>query len=104
MPNFTFLGVSHSPLFLEMTEIWPFYGQNIVLKWSFKLFFPELQSMFLGMLHAKFCNHGCIQYSPFPKNGQNMALCGQNMVLTWSLKWVLPGMFHAKLHIDGCIL
>ena len=33
MPNFTFLGVSHSPLFLEMAKIWPFYGQNMVLTW-----------------------------------------------------------------------
>ena len=28
--------------------------------------------------------------APFPRNGQNMALYGQNMVLTWSLKLVLP--------------
>ena len=33
MPNFTILGVSHSPLFLEMAKIWPFYGQNMVLTW-----------------------------------------------------------------------
>ena len=47
--------------------------------------------------------------SPFLKNGKNMALYGQNMVLIWSLKLVLPeslsicqGMFHAKFHIAGC--
>merc|ERR1712082_429059 len=34
MLNYTILGVSHSPLFLEMAKTWPFYGQNMVLKWS----------------------------------------------------------------------
>ena len=37
MPNFTTLGVSQHPLFLEMAKIWPFYGQNMVLTWSFKI-------------------------------------------------------------------
>ena len=49
MPNFTILGVSHSPLFLEMAKIWPFYGQNMVLTWSFKLFF----------LNHNQCAQGC---------------------------------------------
>ena len=25
MPNFTFLGVSHGPHFLEIAKIWPYY-------------------------------------------------------------------------------
>ena len=37
MPNSTILGVSHSPLFLEMVKIWPFYGQKMVLTRFFKL-------------------------------------------------------------------
>merc|ERR1711954_159100 len=41
MPNFTNLGVSHCPLFLEMAKIWPFYGQNMVLTWSVGLVLPE---------------------------------------------------------------
>ena len=41
MPNFTILGVSYSPLFLEMAKIWPFYGRNMVLTWSLKLVLPE---------------------------------------------------------------
>ena len=45
------------------------------------------------------CVQGCsmpnftllgLSCSPFPRNGQNMALNGQNMVLIWSLKLVLP--------------
>ena len=38
---FQILGVSHCPLFLEMAKIWPFYCQNIVLTWSFKLVLPK---------------------------------------------------------------
>merc|ERR1711954_440093 len=64
---------------------WPFYGQNRVLTWSFKLIFPELYSMFPGMVHAKIHNYGCIPWSTFPRNGQNMALLwpkhGPHMVL-----------------------
>ena len=41
LSNYTILGVSHSPLFLKMAKIWPFYGQNMVLTWSFKLVLPE---------------------------------------------------------------
>ena len=41
MTNFTILGLSHSPLFLAMAKIWPFYGQNMILTWSFKLVLPE---------------------------------------------------------------
>ena len=41
MLNFTVPGVSHSALFLEMAKIWPFYVQNVVLTWSFKLVVPE---------------------------------------------------------------
>ena len=32
MPNFSFPGVSHSPLFLKLAKIWPFYGKNMVLQ------------------------------------------------------------------------
>ena len=60
MPNFTILGVSHSPLFLEMVKIWPFYGQNMVLTWCFKLGFPYSWSMCPGMFHAKFHIAGSI--------------------------------------------
>ena len=41
MPNFTILGVCHSPLSLKMAKIWPFYSQNMVPTWSFKLVLPE---------------------------------------------------------------
>ena len=60
MPNFTNLGVSHCPLFLEMAKIWPFYGQNMVLTWSVKLVLPESSSLCLGIFHAKFHMPGCI--------------------------------------------
>ena len=89
MPNFTILG----PLFLEMAKIWPFYGQNMVLTLSFKLSLPESYSMCPGMLYAKFNNFGCIPQSPFPRNGQNMALLwskhGPHMVLQNGSSWIL---------------
>ena len=85
MPNFTILGVSHSPLFLEMAKIWPFYGQNMVVTWSFELVLPESLPMCPGMLHTKFQNSQCVPWSPFPRNGPNMALLwpkhGPHMVL-----------------------
>ena len=51
MPIFTILVVSHSSLFLEMANILPFYGQNMVVTWSFKLVL--LESSKLNLL-AKF--------------------------------------------------
>ena len=93
MPNFTILGVSQSPLFLEMAKIWPFYGQIMVLMWSFTLFFPESYSMCPGMLHAKFHYSGCIPLYPFPRFGQNMALLWPqdvpHMVLQICSSWIL---------------
>merc|ERR1712082_167582 len=59
MPNLTILGVSNSPLFLEMAQIWPFYGQNMVLTLSFKLVVPESQSLCPVMFYAKFHIAGC---------------------------------------------
>ena len=41
LANFTILCVSHSPLYLEMAKICPFYGQSMVLTWSLKLVLPE---------------------------------------------------------------
>ena len=73
MQNFTILGVSYSPLFLEMAKIWPLYGQNMVLTCSVKLVLPESKSMCPGRLHAKFHNTGSIQWSPSPRTGQYMA-------------------------------
>merc|ERR1711954_204191 len=74
MPNFTILSVSNSPLFLEMAKIWSFYGQNMVLTGSFKLLFVNHNQCAKGILHAKFQNSRCIPPSPFPRNGQKMAL------------------------------
>ena len=37
-----------------LAKIWPFYGQNMTLTWSFKLVLPES-----GMFDSKFHNSGC---------------------------------------------
>ena len=63
------------------------------------------------MFHAKISQCWVYPVAPFLRNGQNIALYVQNIVLKWYLKFVLPqsqlmypGMFHAKFHIAGCIL
>ena len=46
-----------------------------------------------GMLQAEFHNSRCIPLSPFPRNGQNMALLwpkyGPHMVLKISSSWII---------------
>ena len=49
--------------------------------------------MCAGMLHTKFHNSDWIQWSPFPRNGQNMALLwpkhGPHMVLQIGSSWII---------------
>ena len=84
MPNFTLLGVFFSPLFPEMTKIWPFYGSNIGLTGSFKLVHPESQSMCSGIL-CQISESQVYPVAQLPRNGQNMPLLwpkyGPHMVL-----------------------
>ena len=77
MPNFTILGVSNSPLFLEMAKTCPFYGQNKVLQICSPLI---LINVYRYIPHQIL--HWCMySVAPIPRNGQNMALLWQNMVL-----------------------
>ena len=74
MPNFTILGVSHSPIFLEMAQNGPFMAKT----WSSH---GPLNGFFLN---HNLCAQGCsmpnftilgVSHSPlFSKNNQNMAL------------------------------
>ena len=45
------------------------------------------------MLHAKFYNSWCIPYSPFPKNGKNVAILwpkhGPQVVLQIEYSWII---------------
>ena len=55
--NFTgtdFAGLHHG----QLAKIWQFYGQNMVLIWSFILVLAE--SVRPGMLHVKLHIAGCI--------------------------------------------
>ena len=108
MPNLILLGVSCSPLSLK----WPKYGPFVAKTWSLhgpsNWLFLNFNYWTKGYSMPNFIFLG-LPISPFLKNGKNMALYGQNMVLIWSLKLVLPeslsicqGMFHAKFHIAGC--
>merc|ERR1711954_553066 len=90
-----------------MALLWPKHGPHMVLKIdSSRILMIVPRDVPCQISHC-----WAYQVAPFPRNGQIMVLYGQNMVLTWSLKLVLPesqslclGIFYAKLHIAGCIL
>ena len=89
MPNFTFLGVSCSPFprnGQNMALLWPKYGPHMVLQ------IGSSQILIIVPRDVPCKGSHCWVYpvAPFLRNGQNIALHGQNMVLTWSLKFVLP--------------
>ena len=90
MQNFTIHGVSNSPLFLEMAKRWPFYGQNRVLTWSFKLDLPESKSMFERWSIPNFTIMGVSHCPLFLGMAKILPFYGKNMVLTWSFKLVFP--------------
>merc|ERR1711954_239287 len=89
MPNFTLLGLSCSPFSRNgqnMALLWTKHGPHMVLQiGSSHILIILPRDVPCQILH-------CWVYpvAPFLRNGQNMALYGQNMVLTWSLKLVLP--------------
>ena len=90
MPNSTILGVSHSPLFLEMAKIWPFYGQKMVLTWSFELFFLNYNQCARGYSMPNFTILG-VSYGPLSLEMVKIwPFYGQNIVLIWSFKVILP--------------
>merc|ERR1711954_322760 len=85
----------------EMAKNDPF----MVLTWSLKLALPESYSMSPWMIHTKFHNSVYIPYSPFPRNGQNMALLFLTYVPHMVLQIFFPesysmclGRIHAKFH------
>ena len=90
MPNFTIQGVSHCPLFQEIAKIWPYYGQNIVLTWSFKFFFLNYNQCAWGCSMPNFTILGVSYSSLFLEMAKIWPFYGQNIVLTWSYKFGLP--------------
>ena len=54
MPNFTVLDVSHSPLFLKMAKIWPYYGQTWSSHGPSNWFFPKHKNCAQGCSMPKF--------------------------------------------------
>ena len=87
--------VSRSKDIVEIAKTWPFYGQNMVLTWSFKLVLPQSLSMCPGIFHANFHIAGYILY-PFHRNGQKIALLwpkhGPYMVLQIIFSWIIINM------------
>ena len=79
--KFQIAGCILLPLFLEMAKIWPFmakHGPHIVLHISSSWIFINLQWDALCQV-----SHSLLDpVASFQRNGQNMALYGQNIVLT----------------------
>ena len=88
MPNFTTLGVSHSPLSLEMAKIWHFMAKTWSSHCSSNWLFLNHSQYALGCSLPNFTILG-VSYSPlFLEMAKIWPFCGQNMVLTWShLTW-----------------
>ena len=72
MPNFKIPEASFSPLFLEMSKIWVFYGPNMVLIWSLKWILPKYYVPKDALCQISLCLVNPVV--PYPRNGQNVAL------------------------------
>jgi len=83
MPNFKILGESLSPLFLKMAKIGPFYGQNMVLTWSFKLLFVNHNQCAQGWSMPNFTILDVSHRPIFPEMAKIWPFYGQNMALLW---------------------
>merc|ERR1711954_499934 len=89
MPNFTILGLSHCPLFLEMAKIWPCYGQTGSSHGPSNWFFLNHNQYAPGCSMPNF-TFLVVSHSPlFLEMAKIWPFYGQNMVLTWSFKLVL---------------
>ena len=110
MPNFTIIGVSHSLLSLEMAKIWPFMAKTWSSHCPSNWLLLNHNQISQGWSMSNFIILG-VSHSPlFLEMAKIWPLYGQNMVLTWSFKLVLPesysmcpGMLYAEFHNSGCI-
>ena len=84
MPNFTILGVSHCPFFLEMAKIWPFIAKTWSSHGPQNLFFLNLNQCVHGCSMPNFTLLG-VSCSPLsqiqPKYGPLWPKQGSHMVL-----------------------
>ena len=90
-----------------MTLLWQKHGPSMVL---------QIRSswILINVPREALCHiSNCWMYpvTPVPRNGQNMALYGPNMVLKWSFNLVLAdsqsmchGILNVKFEICGCNL
>ena len=102
-PNFTILGVLHNPLFLEGPKYGPFMAKTWSSYGPSNVFFLNYNQFSQGCSLPNFTILG-VSHSPlFLEMAKIWPFYGQNMVLTWSFKLVLPesylmcpGMLHVK--------
>ena len=69
-----------------MALLEPKYGPNMVLE----IGSPLILIIVPRDVPCQMSHCWVYPVDPFPRNGQNMAVYGQKMVLKWSLKLVLP--------------
>ena len=101
MPNIKLPGESHSPLFLKIAKIWPFYGKNWSSPGPSNWFFLNHNQYAQGCSMPNFKILG-VSHSPlFLKMAKIWPFYGQTMVLTWSLNLVLLEFNQCA---QGCIL
>ena len=87
--NFTILGVPHSPLFLKMAKIWPYYGQTWSSYGHSNWFFLNHNHYAQGCSVPNFTILGVSNSPLFLEMAKIWPLYGQNMVLTCSFKLIL---------------
>ena len=95
MSNFTILGVSHSPLFLEMAKIWPFMAKTWSWHGPSNCFFLNHNQFAQGCSMPNFTILGVFHSPLFLDMAQIWPFYGKNMVLIWSFKSMCQGMLHA---------
>ena len=90
-----------------MALLWQQHGPNTVLQ----IESSRILMVVPGAVPYQISHCWMYPLTPFPRNGQNMALYSPNMVLTWSFNLSLPesqsrcpGMLHVEFQIAGCNL
>merc|ERR1712081_66465 len=91
MAYFTILGVSHSPLSLEIAKIWPFMAKTWSSHGPLNWLFLNHNLCSQGWSMPNFIILGVSHIALLLEMAKIWPLYGQNMVLTWSFELVLPG-------------
>merc|ERR1712081_49169 len=90
MPNFTILGLSHSPIILEMAKISPFMAKTWSSHGPSNWFFLNHHQCAQGCSMPHFTILGVSHCPLLLEMVEILPFYDHKMVLTWSFKLVLP--------------